>query len=56
MRTWTLGDKATVRKIHHAWAGKSVTITSILPGSVVRVEDFVGDSIIININHLMRPQ
>lgn len=53
---WSLGNRARVKK-GHAWSGKGVFISSILPGgSVVRVTDDAGNSTIININHLMKPQ
>ncbi len=52
---WSLGDRARVKK-DHSWRGKSVFISSILAGSVVRVTDNDGNSTIININHLMKPQ
>ncbi len=50
---WSLGDRARIKKTH-AWSGKSVTISSILPGSVVRVTDSAGNSTVININHLAK--
>lgn len=53
MMRWSLGDRARVKK-KHAWRGKSVFISSILPGSVVRVTDNAGNSTIINVNHLAK--
>lgn len=54
MMKWSLGNRARVKK-NHPWRGKSVFISSILPGSVVRVTDDDGNSTIININHLAKP-
>lgn len=52
---WSLGDRARVKK-GHAWSGKSVVISSILPGgSVVRITDNDGNSTIISINYIAKP-
>jgi len=55
MMKWSLGDRARIKKTH-AWSGKRVIISSILPGSVVRVTDIAGNSTVININHLAKLQ
>lgn len=52
---WSVGNRAVVKK-NHPWNGKSVIISSMLPGLVVCVEDNDGNSTIINVNHLMKPQ